>query len=248
ATPPANDACGSALVITDGTYFGDTTLASNDGAACGMSDTTNDVWYQYTAAADGVLRVNTCGSSYDTVLSIHSGCPGTAANQFACNDDSCGTSSSVAIPASNGTTYWIRVAGWDGATGSFQLNVTLGQPNSGGADVVLGELGVLEQFGRAGDLIGCGLDSPTCNGGGAPLDWMANPDPRHPFMAGNMYRLMAGRFEQIGQSWLKHATGAGQSDACGLGCSPYPDASHLGIGCSDTYSAGENADQPGLGP
>ena len=123
-------------------------------AACGMSDTTNDVWYRYTAAADGVLRVNTCGSAYDTVLSIHSGCPGSAANQLACNDDSCGTSSSVSIPASSGTTYWIRVSGWDGAFGAFRLTVSLVPPNSGGADIVLGELGVLEQFGRAGDLLG----------------------------------------------------------------------------------------------
>src|SRR5262249_27550897 len=143
ASPPANDACGSATAITDGTYFGDTTPATNDGEACGASEATNDVWYVYTPATDGVLHVTTCGSGYDTVLSVHAGCPGTLANQIACNDDSCGTSSALATPVTGGSTYWIRVSGWSGATGSFRLNVSLGTATSGAPDVVIGELSVL---------------------------------------------------------------------------------------------------------
>ncbi|MEO5720687.1 MAG: dockerin type I domain-containing protein [Chthoniobacterales bacterium] len=55
------------------------------------------------------------------------------------------------------------------------------------------------------------------------------------------------RFEQIGQSWLKHGIEAVQEDACGLGCIPAKDQFHLGVGCSDPYFAALNASQNFLG-
>jgi hypothetical protein len=51
------------------------------------------------------------------------------------------------------------------------------------------------------------------------------------------------RFEQIGQSWLKHAFTALQQNACGFGCTPAANGTHLGVGCSDPYSASLNATQ-----
>jgi hypothetical protein len=54
------------------------------------------------------------------------------------------------------------------------------------------------------------------------------------------------RFEQIGQSWLKHAFTALTEDACGFGCNGVG-GSHLGVGCSDPYGANLNASQSGLG-
>ena len=53
------------------------------------------------------------------------------------------------------------------------------------------------------------------------------------------------RFEQIGQSWVKHAFGADQKEAC-FNCTP-GDFTHLGVGCSDTYANFQNADQFQLG-
>ena len=53
------------------------------------------------------------------------------------------------------------------------------------------------------------------------------------------------RFEQIGQSWVKHAFGADQADTCFV-CNP-GDFTHLGVGCSDTYANFQNADQNDLG-
>src|SRR5262249_28744111 len=70
--------------------------ASNDGAAdCGTAATNPDIWYVFTPLRPGVLSVSLCGSRNnagvdtgpDTVLSIHSGCPATIANELACNDD-----------------------------------------------------------------------------------------------------------------------------------------------------------------
>ena len=54
------------------------------------------------------------------------------------------------------------------------------------------------------------------------------------------------RFEQIGQSWLKHAFTALTQNICGFGCNGVG-GSHLGSGCSDPYSAGLNGSQNGIG-
>jgi hypothetical protein len=243
-----SDSCASATAIGDGTFFGSTVGATNDGSVdCGQAAASPDVWYVYTATQDCRLRATTCGSSYDTVLSIHSGCPGTSGNELACNDDACGLQSVVTVHATTGTSYWIRVSGYAGATGSFQLDTscTVVIPGTG-PDIVIGELSSLGQLGRLGDVVGCGLQSTVCNGGSDPVDWVANPNPHHPFIVGNVYRMESGRFEQIGQSWAKHAFAAAQADECGFGCTPT--GGTLGVGCSDTYGASLNGFQSILGP
>src|SRR5207253_9935785 len=63
--PTERDDCSLATVITDGGYSGTTVGATNDGSACGSSDTSADVWFRYTAPIDGRLRVDTCPSSFD---------------------------------------------------------------------------------------------------------------------------------------------------------------------------------------
>jgi len=131
-TVPANDSCGNALPITDGSYGGSTAAATNDGqTTCGTSNTTPDVWFSYVASCAGTLTVTTCGSTYDTVLSVHSGCPGTAANTLFCNDDDafCGGSparqSYINMPVTAGSTYLIRVSGYNGAVGNYMLSASL---------------------------------------------------------------------------------------------------------------------------
>ncbi|MCP4655749.1 MAG: hypothetical protein GY856_10055 [bacterium] len=124
---PANDDC--ATVIGDGTWAGNTTEATNDGqASCGSSLFSPDVWFKYVAASGGYVSADTLGSAYDTVLSVHSACPGTPDNQLSCNDDAFGLQSAVSFYASTGEEYWIRVSGFDQATGPFQLTVG---PNGG---------------------------------------------------------------------------------------------------------------------
>lgn len=129
-TGPTNDLCANATAVVNGSYTGSTASATRDGAAsCGSSSTTKDVWYKFTAPRSGTLRLDTCGSSYDTVLSVHSGCPGMTSNQLSCNDDCggspCGAvSSCLSRSVTSGTTYRIRVSGYNGASGAFQLKVT----------------------------------------------------------------------------------------------------------------------------
>jgi hypothetical protein len=126
---PANNNCANATQVPAGTAVatGSTQFATNDGTAnCGGSATSPDVWFKYTPAISENVTVRTCGSSYDTVLSIHSACGG---SQLACNDDQsgqtgCGNLSSAAtIPMTAGTTYFIRIAGYNGAVGNYSLDI-----------------------------------------------------------------------------------------------------------------------------
>ncbi len=82
-------------------------------------------------------------------------------------------------------------------------------------------------------------------------DWIALPSGDHPFIPQNVYRMSGGstntdRFEQIGQSWGKHAFTAASSNSCGFGCNGVG-GPHLGSGCSDAYGAGLNGSQGQIG-
>jgi hypothetical protein len=122
------DDCTSAWVVCPGTYSDSTVDMTNDGSAsCGSSDSTPDMWFSYLPDSDGTATFSLCtGTSYDSVLSVHSGCPGTSANELGCDDDYCGGGgpSQVTISVTGGNTYLIRVTGWNGATGSFTLTFT----------------------------------------------------------------------------------------------------------------------------
>jgi len=128
--PPVNDACADAISVCPGVpQSGSTDSAMNDGASsCGVSDDSPDAWYSYTPATSGSATFSLCGSgtTYDSVLSVHTGCPGSSSNDIACDDDWCGTGlpSQVTLNVDAGATYMIRVTGWNGSKGDFELNVS----------------------------------------------------------------------------------------------------------------------------
>jgi subtilisin family serine protease len=106
-------------------YEGTTVGLTNDGSSgCGSSETSPDAWYRYTPVEDGVLHVWLCGSLFDTVLSVHTGCPGTVATEVACNDDWCGWQSELWVDVTGGETYWVRIAGYLGGLGHFSLGLS----------------------------------------------------------------------------------------------------------------------------
>jgi hypothetical protein len=123
-----------------------------------------------------------------------------------------------------------------------------------GPDIITGDIGVaggLAQFGSSGTQVGLGVSTTSCDAGNVPVDFILLPNTNHPVIPHNLYRMSGGpgdneRFEQIGQSWVKHAYGADQLDDCNLGCIPQ-DHAHLGAGCSDTYAVEQNANQNTLG-
>lgn len=103
-----------------------------------------------------------------------------------------------------------------------------------------------------GGIIGAAIGTTGCNAGDEVVNWFQLPDTDHPVFPSNFYRLMtvegSTRFEQIGQSWVKHGHGAAQDDECGFGCTPLQHFTQLGVGCSDTYGAGQALVPCDLGP
>jgi hypothetical protein len=120
-----------------------------------------------------------------------------------------------------------------------------------GPDVVVGDVNGLAQFGSSsGTQVGLALGTDSCNFGTVDLNWFALPNNDHPVIPQNLYRMSGGaandeRFEQVGQSSVKHAFTALTQNLCGLGCNGVG-GSRLGSGCSDPYSASLNAG-PNLG-
>jgi hypothetical protein len=132
----------------------------------------------------------------------------------------------------------------------------LRQPGVGtvpGPDVIVGDLIDLVQLdnGSVENRVGISLGTDACNKGTENVEWLALPDNRHPFIPQNLYRMSGSatnneRFEQIGQSWGKHAFAAASANTCGFGCNNVG-GDHLGSGCSDAYGAGLNGAQDLIG-
>ncbi len=121
-----------------------------------------------------------------------------------------------------------------------------------GADVIVGSLPSIQNWNTGNPVQGSyaySVATTSCNIGTQVLDWFVGPNPRHPVIAQNLYRYHDGRFEQIGQSWLKHGFCALQQPLCGA-CSPVCGGccAQLGVGCSDPYSASRNGTFGNLGP
>jgi hypothetical protein len=128
AESSGNDNPGAATTMNiPGTYFGCTTYATptgNPGSLCGNSNASPDVYYRWVAPFSGTVVLDTVGSSYDTVLSVHSAIPlGGITNLIQCNDDFNGVGpSQVSFTATAGEDYIIRVAGFNGAAGEYTLH------------------------------------------------------------------------------------------------------------------------------
>ncbi|HYE03676.1 MAG TPA: hypothetical protein VD963_10635 [Phycisphaerales bacterium] len=121
---------------------------------------------------------------------------------------------------------------------------------STGPDVIVGDITGPANYTAAGGLDALSLGTTSCNIGNVWLNWFANTN-QHPVIGGNLYRYKvvdgAPRFEQVGMSWLKHGFFALSQTLCCSNCSS-TNGQHLGVGCSDPYTAGRNGEQPNLGP
>lgn len=236
------DACAGAIPVSTGVYTGSTAGMTSDGSSACQS-TSPDVWFKYVADAQPKLvEITTCGSSFDTVLSTHTGCPGINQNVLDCNDDwdACGSASRLRFMPNPGQTIYIRLCGYQQDAGDYAFNV---QELTGPADVYVGNMSESLQGSRSGDLVSVLTDSPICNAGESPIDWYGAPIGIAPMFVFNMYRLKDGRLEQIGASWAKHSQGTSQEDWCGFGCAALPTIQRLGPGCSDTYNSNINGRQ-----
>ena len=157
--------------------------------------------------------------------------------------------SSVA-PGDKTMTFTVSDAQSRSSTGSIPM--TINACPTSGPDVYVGGLTDVEYFGNVGGATATGIyayavGTDACNAGDTTVKWI-NGVNQHPVIAQNMYRLKSGRFEQLGQSWLKHGFVSTNSNFCGTCIQPPEGGARLGIHCSDAYGAGLNGDQPELGP
>ena len=113
-------------------------------------------------------------------------------------------------------------------------------------DVIVADLFQSVRWGAVGDITAFSIGTIACNPGTCRVEWDAGTN-EHPVVTQNMFRLKDGRFEQLGQSWLKHGTFALSDDVCSTECVP-GDGTFLGVNCSDAYTAFLNGTQSQLGP
>ncbi len=133
----------------------------------------------------------------------------------------------------------MALAGFSATTASAQV---CGASN--GPDVVVGNLTSFLSYGTVGGISGYAFGTVSCNYGTQVLPWIATSN-KHPVIGMNAYRLMNGRFEQIGLSWVKHGWGASTENFCCTCINPQ-NFYALGVGCSDPYDAATNGLQGGL--
>lgn len=113
-------------------------------------------------------------------------------------------------------------------------------------DVIVGNIGTVNNYGTVSGITAYSFSTTSCNLGSCWLNWFQDTT-EHPVIAENMFRLKNGRLEQIGQAWVKHTYAALTGSVCAT-CDPPPDTTHLGVNCSDPYSANTNGTQTNLGP
>lgn len=136
---------------------------------------------------------------------------------------------------------------------SMTVDVAQAQPNlRPGTDVELGILGTAVNQGHIGSFpngeMALSMATTSCNAGSVNVPWLAAMNPDHPFIAFMATRETAGRMVQISnRSFLKHGFFALSNSQC-TPCQNSSNGTFLGVGCSDTYSVQNNANNDFLAP
>ncbi|MEM7229167.1 MAG: hypothetical protein AAF432_10170 [Planctomycetota bacterium] len=128
--PPSNNGCAGSTLV----FAGDTAISTENANSSGFSEACgsfeNDVWFRYIATEPGELTVSVCDADFDTQIAIYSfTCPADQNLALECNDDACGTGSSVTLTVANPTLFRIRVGSANGTTGSGTLVIDLDTGN-----------------------------------------------------------------------------------------------------------------------
>jgi hypothetical protein len=139
------------------------------------------------------------------------------------------------------------LADGQGRSTTGAIGLTVNPCASTGPDVIVVRLTDVNYYGAIGSVSAYALGTDACNRGDFPVLWIQG-GTQHPLIAQNMYRLKDGRFEQIGQSFLKNSFQSLNSPGCGTCVQPPLGGAQLGVGCSDVYGAGYNGSQGNLSP
>jgi hypothetical protein len=85
----------------------------------------HSLWFQYTSAANGPIRLSTEGSDFNTLLAVYTGSAVNSLNLIASSNDidSSNPQSALSFNGVAGTVYSIAVDGFNGAFGKLVLNL-----------------------------------------------------------------------------------------------------------------------------
>lgn len=142
AAPPANDdfAAAQDVALTDhvtGTNV-DATLEPDEPDPLNDDETANSVWYRFQPAADGRVRIATCGSDFTAVVAVYTGDALDALTKVTHSVGGCAGGSRAYFTATSGTTYHVSVRTFGDDSGAIELDVATPQPpaNDNFADAV----------------------------------------------------------------------------------------------------------------
>lgn len=127
AAPPPNDAFAARTTVAAIPYkdaqstVEATAEPGEPESPCGPAG--KSVWYQFTPATDLVLRADTLGSDFDTVLAVWTGADLASLSSVACSDDVINAQSIVVFAAEAGTTYIFQAGGYGGAAGALSFHL-----------------------------------------------------------------------------------------------------------------------------
>ena len=119
-----NDDCANALPLALGRHgpFVNTG-ATNSLPLWSCAPGGSDLWFQFTPSCTGVYVFSTCPyQDFDTVLELFEGTCGNL-SLLQCNDDFCALNSQVQARLDAGTTFTLRVGGYAGRMGTFEIDI-----------------------------------------------------------------------------------------------------------------------------
>ena len=158
-----NDVCTGATVLsgTSGTTTDTYSNASRSVTDCGSG---GELWYQLTVPTRSILYVDSLGSSFDTNISLRTGC-GAAAVQ--CEDDDCAVLQEQLVRVVAPGTYYVALHAFSAATtsGTIALRWQMVPAGNGTYTRITGN-GTY-----SGTTSGSGTLTSTCGGSGPEDGW-----------------------------------------------------------------------------
>lgn len=131
AAPPANDDFANAVELVLGgdgvaTTIGSTYEATGEVSEPDLDGAPNTVWYRWTALTSSKVTVDLAGCAFDSFLHVYSGTLMSALSVVGSDDDGAGSRcSAVSFAATAGTTYMVRVDGFNAYAGRFPLRLAV---------------------------------------------------------------------------------------------------------------------------
>ena len=177
-TPPANDNFADATVVSEPLPFSDSlsveaaTLEGSEPAPSCSGPISSSVWYSFTPANTGTIRITTSGSTYDTVLAAYTGDTLGALTEEGCSDDTGnGLTSGLQLAVTSGTNYRVQTGSLDASPAQLNIRFESGAApaNDNFADAIAasplpfqdtrGTFGATEESGEPLDCTGAPISS-----------------------------------------------------------------------------------------